>query len=308
LIPEPVNTWNVSAKPEALPCLEKRALLIGAIRDFFFSRDFQEVETPVRVKAPAPEIHIEAVACRDMWFRTSPELEMKCLLANGREKIFQIGPCFRAGEHGRLHREEFTMLEWYETGVNYQELIPFTRDLLLAAKNSICGKKCCRYQEVEVDFVRSPEVFTLREVFTEFAGISPEEALEKGCYEEMLVEKIEPALPRDRAVILQDYPAELAALARLKADDLSLAERWELYLGGLEIANTYSELTDPDQLKKRFAGFNQIRQDQDRPVYPENKAFFKAVGTGIPPCSGSALGLDRLLMVLTDADDIAQVL
>lgn len=295
------------ARLEALrPRLELRVKIIASIRDFFVSSGFLEIETPVRITAPAPETYIDALSSSNYFLRTSPELQMKRLLAAGYEKIFQIGPCFRKGEKGRFHKEEFTMLEWYETGVDYNQLLNFLQDMLLYVLKQIFGQTQCGFNGVIINF-QEWEIVTVRSIFMKSAGISPEKALENGIFEEVLIDKIEPDLRKDCPVVLKDYPVELAALSRVKKDDNSLAERWELYLGGIEIANAYSELTNPSELKKRFAESVKARKSQGKTIYPEDMDFLKALDYGIPECAGCALGLDRLIMVLTDCSKLDDV-
>jgi lysyl-tRNA synthetase class 2 len=233
----------VSTKPDNIKHLENlrsrfeiKARLLSILRVFFESEGFLEVFTPVRVKAPAPEEHIEAVKSDGMFLRTSPELEMKRLLAAGYERIYQIGPCFRAGERGRLHREEFLMLEWYQAGIDCMELLDFMRSML-----TFCAK---RMPESNIDFSGEWIVYTVDEAFRKFAGVSVFDALKNDEFEELLVTKVEPSLPIDKPVVLKEYPAEQASLARLKTDDPKVADRWELYLGGVEIANVFGELVD----------------------------------------------------------------
>lgn len=296
------------ARLEALrPRLEWRAQIIASIRNFFLPSGFLEIETPVRIKAPAPEAYIDALTSGNYFLRTSPELQMKRLLSAGYKKIFQIGSCFRKGENGRFHREEFTMLEWYEAGVDYNQLLNFLQDMLLYVLKQIFGRTQCRFNGEIINF-QEWEITTVRSIFMKFAGISPEKALEDGIFEEALIDKIEPRLRKDCPVVLKDYPAELAALSRLKKDDNSLAERWELYLGGIEIANAYSELTDPNVLKKRFADSVKTRKSQGKTIYPEDIDFLTAVEHGMPECAGCALGLDRLIMVITDSSNLDDVM
>jgi lysyl-tRNA synthetase class 2 len=148
---------------------------------------------------------------------------------------------------------------------------------------------------------------SVREAFAKFADLSPEDALRANCYEETLVGEVEPRLPRDVPVALLDYPAELAAFARLRADDPTLAERWEVYVGGVELANAYSELTDPAEYRRRFAKFAADRRRRGGVDYPEAHAFHAAMADGMPAAAGCALGLDRLVMLLLGADRIDEI-
>jgi lysyl-tRNA synthetase class 2 len=298
--------WSVSTKPDKIKQLENlrsrfeiKARLLSIIRLFFESEGFLEAITPVRISAPAPEEYIEAVKSDGMFLRTSPELEMKRLLAAGYESIYQIGPCFRAGERGRFHREEFLMLEWYQSGIDYLELLDFTQRLLV-----FCAK---RMPASNVDFTGEWKVYTVDEAFIEFAGISVFDALKNDEFEELLVTKVEPSLPKDKAVVLKDYPAEQASLARLKKDDSKVAERWELYLGGIEIANAFGELVDAKEQKKRFIASSKYRKANGMANYPKPLEFFEALDSGIPESSGCAMGLDRLALVFAKEDSLDNI-
>lgn len=266
-------------------------MLLG-IRHFFAQRDFMEVETPVRLPCPALETHIDAEPSGDWFLRTSPELHMKRLLAAGYERIYQIGPCFRKGERGDRHHPEYTMLEWYRTGTDYLGILDDTKALLAAAGLP----------------ARPWEVIPVSEAFRRWAGWDPGLAYDPVRFDLDLVEKVEPALPRDRAVVLMDYPAAAAALSRRKVDAPHLAERWELYLSGVEIANAYSELTDAAEQRARFEQAARDRRALGKPVYPLDEAFMAALEAGLPPCGGIALGVDRLAMVLAGADSLDAVI
>jgi len=215
--------------------LKVRDALMQSIRAFFHSEGFVEVETPIRMRTPCMELHIDAEPSGDCWLRTSPELYHKKLLAQGAQKIFEIGKCFRQGERGDRHHPEYTMLEWYRSGGDYNTMLDDLQRLLAA-----------------VGWVTSPgvdsndwKIFTIAESYEKFAGWNPVENFDADRFDFDMVEKIELNLPKDVPVILKDYPAECCALARLNPDNPKVAERWELYLGGIEIANAYSELTGP---------------------------------------------------------------
>ena len=283
-----------------------------SIRAFFHAEGFDEVETPLVLKTPCMELHIDAIPSGDGFLRTSPELSHKKLLAQGAEKIFEIGKCFRLGEKGRLHNPEYTMLEWYRTHSDYNAALADTQALLSnvwrkGTPSEVTGPtKRTGY----VGRVTSPgdwEIWTIAEVFEKYAGWNPVEEFDADRFDLDLVEKVEPALPKDCPVVLKDYPAELCALARLKPGNPKVAERWELYLGGIEIANAYSELTDPVEQRKRFEYWGEQRRALGKEVYPIDEEFIEALET-MPPASGVALGVDRLLMILTGAKHISEVL
>ena len=303
--PRPADSDALRAQRRVL---ELRARLNEAVRRFFRERDFLEVDTPVLLPANAPEAHIDALSAGPGWLRTSPELAMKRLLAAGHERIFQLGPCFRAGEHGRWHHPEFTLLEWYRAGAGYLEILADTKALLAFVAAELRGGTDFTWQGKPVSFAQDLwEKASVSQAFIQHAGWDPARKFDPDRFDLDLVTRVEPALPADRPVVLIDYPAPLAALARRKPDDPLRAERWELYLGGVELANAYSELTDPAEQRARFAEANALRQKRGAPAYPPDEAFLAAL-EHLPPSGGIALGLDRLLMILTDADSLDAVL
>ncbi len=286
--------------------LELRARMLRAIRAFFDLRGYVEVETPVRLRAPALELHIDAEPSGDRFLRTSPELHMKRLLAEGFDRIYQIGPCFRRGERGPLHHPEYTMLEWYRAATDYRGILEETRDLVLAVTRAAAGGSSVVRNGRTLDVAGPWSVTTVSDAFRRWAGWDPAARFDADRFDMDLVEKVEPSLPRDVPVVLIDYPAAAAALSRLKADDPRVAERWELYLDGVEIANAYSELTDPALQRARFDECARRRRALGKPVYPLDEEFLEALGR-MPPAGGIALGVDRLAMVLAGAPTIGEV-
>lgn len=284
--------------------LRWRSRLLYAIRDFFRAADFIEIETPVRILAPALEMYIDAIPSGDQYLRTSPELHMKRLLVAGVSPVFQMGPCFRSGEHGTRHRPEFTMLEWYRAGADYMDILADTEALVRHASEDLESSGAHAAVDVHAPWVRLP----VAEAYRRFAGWDPVERFDADRFDLDMVNLVEPALPRDRAVVLLDYPAEVAALARRRSDNPQVAERWELYLGGLEIANAFGELTDPDEQRRRFEACAMERAAAGAEVYPLDRAFLDALDRGLPPCGGIAVGVDRLLMALTNTSDIGDVM
>ena len=305
---KPSVTRDITRLENIKSNLKIRSIFLQELRHFFIVNDFLEIETPIMIQSPAPEDHINAPQAGDFFLRTSPELHMKRLVAAGYDKIFQIGSCFREGEIGRLHNAEFSMLEWYEAGKDYSDLLLFLKDLLVSTVKKVLGSTAVNFAGNIVEFDTEWKIYTVREAFKEFAGTTPEKAIEDGMFEILLTEKIEPKLPKDRPVVLKDYPAAMAALSRLKEDDNTLAERWELYLGGIEIANAYSELTDPLEQEKRFEAVNKRREELNLPSYSVDSDFFAALKYGIDDYAGIALGIDRLIMILTDSNNISDVL
>ncbi len=288
--------------------LDLRAQLNDAIRRFFRERGFLEVDTPVLLPANAPEANIDAIPAGSGWMRTSPELHMKRLLAAGYEAIFQLGPCGRDGEHGRWHHPEFTMLEWYRADAGYLEILADTKALLSFVAKDLRGATDFTWQGKPVSFAQELwEKQTVSQAFIAHAGWDPALKFDPDRFDLDLVTRVEPALPREHPVVLIDYPAPLAALARRKPGDPLRAERWELYLAGLELANAYSELTDPAEQRARFEQANTARQQRGAKPYPLDEPFLAAL-EHMPPSGGIALGVDRLLMILADADSLDGVL
>lgn len=288
-----------------LPNIETRSRIIRAIRAFFYASDFSEVETPVRLPAPALETHIDAPPSGRAWLRTSPELHMKRLLAAGCDRIFQLGPCFRTGECGRRHNPEFTLLEWYRTHADYTDILRDTEALLASVFQAVTGSTAFTYRGQLIDLERPWHCLSVRDAFRTWAGWDPVSAWDPDRFDFDLINRIEPALPQDKPCVLTDYPAAAAALARLKPHDPSVSERWEVYVGGLELANAYSELCDAAAQRARFEEAAEARRSLGKEAYPLDELFLTALASGLPPCGGIALGVDRLVMLICNADDIA---
>ncbi len=287
--------------------IELRSRVLRATRDFFYRNGYIEVETPVRIPVPALETHIDAPRSEGGWLRTSPELHMKRLLVQRLAPIFQLGSCFRRNECGARHNPEFTMLEWYRVNSDYMEILAETKDLLLHVFNTTLGSTTFNYGRHRVMLDCEWDLWEVGWAFSEFAGWDPIACWDEQRFEHDLMEKVEPALPCERPCILKDYPAPAAALARLKTDNPAVAERWELYIGGMEISNTYSELCDVQQQRQRFAECAAQRAALNKEVYPPDQEFLQALEQGVPPCAGSALGFDRLMMLLCNAARIDEV-
>ncbi len=282
--------------------LQKRAALIQGLRAFFIDRDYLEVDTPVRVPVIAPETYIEPELSGDFFLQTSPELCMKRLLAAGAERIFQICRCFRRSERGRLHLPEFTMLEWYRTGTDYAGLMDECEDLLRSLSGS------CDIDRVErngglISFESPWERMTVADAFRSYGGISVEKALANDSFEEILVSRIEPHLGFTKPVFLYDYPVELGALARVQKGNPQVAERFELYVGGIELANGFSELIDPEEQRSRFLADRARIKEQGRDPGPMPERFLDDL-SNMPPAAGIALGVDRLIMLFLGAESI----
>lgn len=287
--------------------LHIRAQVLQTIRHYFTERGFLEVETPLCIPANAPEEYIDPFPALPWQLQTSPEICMKRLLCRGHDKIFQICHCWRSGERGSRHLTEFTMLEWYRSNADYQYLMDDCVGLLRAvARNCTTGSSYSRNNR-KINPNGNWLHLTVQEAFLRFTKASALASIENGLFDELLTTEIEPALGECSVpVIIKDYPASLASLARLKATDQTVAERFELYVGGLELANGFSELTDPDEQRHRFDQANVVRQTLGKPVLPLPEAFLAELAA-MPPSAGIALGVDRLVMLTTGADSIDQV-
>ncbi len=291
--------------------LQLRAALFQTIRTFFTSRGFLEVDTPIRLPHLIPERHIEPIKADNGYLQTSPELCMKRLLAGSCERIFQICKCFRKEEIGRRHLEEFTMLEWYRKDADYLELMTDCEELLhnVATDLTFCAtidKQDDRGVVAENALSilkRDAQRVSVAEAFSKWSPIRLEKAMNDGDFDELLVKYIEPNLGLFRPCILYDYPVELASLARKKRDDSSIAERFELYVEGIELANGFSELTDSGEQRERFTKELDSIRAHSREAQQMPEKFLSDLGK-IKSAAGIALGLDRLFLLLLGKDNI----
>lgn len=273
--------------------IKQRDVLMRGIRTFFYDHGFTEVETPIRLRIPCMELHIDAEPSGDQYLRTSPEIFHKQLLAAGHERIFEVGKCFRKGELGPLHNPEYTMLEWYRAHADYMDVLQDTLSLI---------------SSVWADAPENWTILSVSDAFLEFAGWDPAGAYDEDRFDMDLVEKVEPALKRlGGAVVLKDYPVEAAALSRRKEDNPLVAERWELYIDGIELANAYSELTDPTEQRHRFEECAMQRRALGKESYGIDEAFMQSL-CNLPPSGGVALGVDRLLMLMTGQSSLDPLL
>jgi lysyl-tRNA synthetase class 2 len=287
--------------------LERRAQVFELTRRFFQRKGFLEVDTPIRVPTVAPEEHIVPLESEGWYLNTSPELHMKRMLAAGYDKIYQLSRCFRRAERGRLHNPEFTLLEWYRAGTDYTGIIEDTEHLLLFLANRIFHTTGFPYQGQGVDLSLPWEHLTIRRAFIKHANWDPIAEYDAKRFDEDMALKIIPALPQDRPVVLKEYPREAASLARLKPGESEVAERAEVFVAGMELANAYSELNDRKEQMWRFSEeAARIEKEQGRRA-PLPEAFLKALGS-MPPAGGIALGMDRLAMLFCDASSIDEVL
>jgi len=260
---------------------------------------------------------------------TSPELSLKKALAGGLPKIFQLGKCFRDHEPwGETHNPEFTMLEWYETGVDYKDIMARTEELVAFVAQKLGGELKIKYQGREIDLTPPWPKLTMAEVWQKYAGADlnnyldydkmAELAKSKGytvnpgdsfddLFFKIFLSEVEPRLTElNQPVFIYDYPAPMAALSRIKKDDKRWAERFELYMAGLELANAYSELTDADEQRERFEADIEKRKELGKDPLQIDEDLIEAL-KNVPPCGGIALGVDRLAMLLTDSKSIDEV-
>lgn len=276
---------------EVLPFLDvirKRARILKTMRAFFDEIGFVEVETPVRIAAPAPETHIDCPPVgTGGYLRASPELQMKKLLACGLDKIYQIGPCFRDGEKGRRHHPEFTMIEWYRRNADYFAIMEDAKALI----TRLCGEETV-FKNVLV-----------RDAYRMWAGWDPWTEWDADRFDFDMAVKIEPALKNEGWVFLMNYPRQAASLAKVSGD---YAERWELYAGGMELANCFTELCDGEEQRLRFDKAKAERMVLGEADYPVDKDFLSQLDK-IGAAAGVALGVDRLMMTLVAGERIEDV-
>ena len=312
----------------------------AAVREFLTQRGFEEVETPCLVPAPGMEPHIDAFCApylpegggtgRPLWLHSSPEYAMKRLLAEGFPRIFQLARVFRNGEVSDTHNPEFTMLELYRAHTDYRGIMEDLEQTVAHAARAVTGGTRVEAGGGAIDLTPPFERLTVEEAFRKRLGIElaacdgdagrlrtalRAAGLDAGrdgdsfddLFFRAFLDRIEPGLGLDRPVYLIDWPAPMAALSRLKPDDPRFAERFELYAGGLELANGFSELTDAVEQRRRLLEEQAFRARIGRPVYPLDEQFLAALPR-MPEAGGVALGLDRLLMLLIGGRSLADVL
>jgi lysyl-tRNA synthetase class 2 len=297
------KNWPLARRKQTL---QQRARILQGIRQFFIGRGYLEVETPHRIPAPAPEAHIDAVSSGIWFLHTSPELCMKRLMAAGYEKIFQICRCWRERERGSLHLPEFTLLEWYQAGGNYHSLMEECEELIRSVALAIDLEQKLIFRNYEIDLSGPWQRISVKEAFRCYTKTLMVEAVKQGLFDEIMVQEIEPKLGVGKPTFIYDYPAERGALARLKQGDPNVAERFELYIGGLELANGFSELVDSEEQRRRFHLENENRRSIGKSIYAMPDKFLAELDD-MPPSAGIALGVDRLVMVFLDAETIDEV-
>ncbi|MBU4236568.1 MAG: EF-P lysine aminoacylase GenX [Proteobacteria bacterium] len=293
--------------------LHFRAAFFHSLRSFFVRQQFLEVDTPIRQPLLLPELNIEPLASEGWFLQASPELCMKRLLAAGCSRIFQLCNCFRKGERGQLHLEEFTMLEWYRTNADYEDLMADCEALLSSLLADLGGMDLCAVSNGSLrtgDRVISLQApwdrLSVHEAFARFSPVSIEQAMANDTFDEILVEYVEPFLGVDRPLFLYDYPVELGSLARSKYGFPLLAERFELYINGIELANGFSELTDSREQRQRFERELELMDDERRLRSSMPERFLEELA-GLDRAAGIALGVDRLLMLLMGKESVGEV-
>ena len=286
--------------------LEIRSLVIQAIRDFFTSNQYLEVETPIRCPSVIPEAQIDPLTSEGYYLQASPELCMKRLLSKGFNKIFQICKCFRKNERGPRHLPELTLLEWYAKDNTYLDLMDHCEKLIhfIAERLGLEGK--IKYQNTVIDLTRPWKRLTIKKAFERYSDESVAEAIENNSFDEIISFNIEPYLGFKTPAFLTDYPACHASLAKLHPGNKDYAQRFEFYMAGIELANGFTELTDPVEQKIRFEKENQIRKFQNKPPLPIPDKFIKELQFR-PDAAVIALGVDRLIMIFCDTVSIDDV-
>jgi lysyl-tRNA synthetase class 2 len=331
--------WSPSRHLDRRPFLRARGAITGALRGFFAEQGFVEVETSVLQVSPGNETHLHAPRTEIMrpdgsrvsrYLRTSPEFACKKLLAAGEERIFEFARVFRDRERGDLHMPEFTMLEWYRAGAPYDAIMADTVVVIARAARAT-GIGTFSFRGRTADPFAEPELLTVAGAFERFAGVDllstisgnegnraalalaaggkirvAEDDTWSDIFSKVLVEHVEPHLGQGRLTILFEYPSPEAALARVKADDPRVAERFEVYACGVELANGFGELTDAEEQRKRFTESMAEKQRRYGEAYPLDEDFLAAVAA-MPEAGGVALGFDRLVMLASGASRIDQV-
>lgn len=337
----PSPWWHAHVHRDRRPLLIARNRIKAAIRAWFEGEGFVEVETAALQVSPGNEAHLHAFATdavapsgdlHRMYLHTSPEFACKKLLAAGETRIFTFAPCYRNRERGALHHPEFTMLEWYRAGAPYTQLMDDCREILALAAE-ITGHAPWQYRGLLADPLAPPERLSVAAAFGTRAGIDLTATLTPGegdrealvaaaeaqgirtapddtwsdVFSRILVARVEPGLGAPVPIFLDRYPRVEAALARVTADDPRYAERFELYVAGIELANGFGELTDVDEQRRRFEAEMDEKERVHGERYPLDEDFLAALGQ-MPPAAGIALGFDRLVMLATGAQRIDQVL
>jgi lysyl-tRNA synthetase class 2 len=331
--------WQPDRFEKKKPYLEQRILLLRAVRAFFDGQGFMEVETPILQVCPTMDLHVHGFKTevldysmkptRELYLHTSPEFAMKKLMVAGLPKIYQMCHVFRNAEGSSRHSLEFTMLEWYRAQAGYRDIMDDCVKLLRHIATDL-GFKEYRYKDLKSDPFRDWEIISVAEAFRKYAGIELDIYLDDidgftaaikaigirtaegdrwdDLFFRVMAEKIEPLLGSPAPTIIYDYPVSMASLARKCPDNPKYAERFEMYVCGIELCNAFGELTDPLEQRKRFHEELTLKGKLYGETYPVDEDFLKALEYGLPESGGNALGIDRLVMLATGADHIDQVL
>lgn len=312
--------------------------MLNAVRSFFESRQYLEIESPILTPYPSLDSNILAFETtfkseihdsRSFYLHTSPEHAMKKCLAEGIDRIFYAGKVFRNGELTPMHNPEFTMVEWYRTGIDYHDIMKETEALILHVLKAVQTEQKLEYQGHSIELTQPWEKITVRDCFIEKTGIDlentrtpallrdaathigirvrPDDDWETVFYK-LFLERIEPGLGIDKPVFMMDYPIKMALMARRKMENPLWVERCELYIAGIELANGYSELTDPVEQMDRFKHAQDHRKKIENRTYPIDTELVSALESGIKPCAGMALGFDRLVMLCLDKTRVEETL
>jgi lysyl-tRNA synthetase class 2 len=316
--PTAPHDWRPTA---TLATLRRRAELLARTRAFFADRGVLEVETPLVASSPASDPHLEALTTRPrvtggrtLYLQTSPEFAMKRLVAAGSGPIFQLGRAFRDGERGLRHNPEFTILEWYRPGFDHHRLMIEVEELLTATLGMGPGERVTyrdlflRYLDLDPLTAEPADVAgcALRVGLGEVPGLPPEDL--DGWLGLLLAHAVEPRLGHRGPTFVHGFPASQAALARLDPQDERVAQRFEAFVAGVELANGYHELTDAAEQRRRFEDDNAERRRRGLPEVPVDERLLAALEAGLPPCAGVALGFDRLVMLAAGVTDIAEAM
>lgn len=300
-------TWQAAGQR-----MSERAVALATVREYFEARRFIEVQTPTRVRAPGLDAHVEPIRADGGWLVTSPELHLKRLLVGGMPRVFEVARCHRDEELGRYHEPEFTLIEWYRAFEPVQAVMHDTEQLVRAVVERVCRRSHLEHGgkrvSLELPFARLSvaEAFSRyaqRSDGVELAGRDPDE------WFRIWVELIEPAIAAlQTPVFVTDYPISQAAMARPKPSDPRVAERFELYCAGVELCNGYGELTNAEEQSQRMQAEVRTRIEGGQSELPVDQHFLAGLREGLPPCSGNALGFDRLVMLATGAPVMADVI
>ncbi len=334
-----MSTWKeLKENPRLKDIFNTRIAIVKLIREFFWSQDFKETETPIAVRYASQEpylnpipvtIHDTRNTTHKMYLRTSPEYSLKKLLAAGYEKIFEFSKCFRDYESfGRNHNTEFTMLEWYRSTGTYQNFMDDMEKMFKYVGERLKIKDL-RLKDCKIKIDQTWERLSMKEAWKKYTQVDLDNNLTieqlsntakaKGykvdpadAYEDiffrLFLNEIEPKLGLERPIFIYDYPAQMTSLSRLCEHDNRYAERVECYIGGLELCNGFGELTDAEEQKKRLEGDRKLREKLGKEIWPIDEDFISALRSGIGTASGVAMGVDRMVVLFTGAKDISEVM